>query len=132
MRELFAHVKKQDPEIYGAIYKEIARQHDNLELIASENYASLAVMEAQGCVMTNKYAEGYPSARWYGGCDHVDTAETRAIERAQRYSARTTSMCSRIRARRRTPPCISPYFRRAIRLWRWILPAEATLRTATA
>jgi glycine hydroxymethyltransferase len=83
MRELFAHVKKQDPEIYGAIYKEIARQHDNLELIASENYASLAVMEAQGCVMTNKYAEGYPSARWYGGCDHVDTAETLAIERAQ-------------------------------------------------
>ncbi len=82
--ELFSHVKQQDPELYEAICREIARQHRNLELIASENYTSLAVMEAQGSVMTNKYAEGYPKARWYGGCEHVDIAEECAIARAKK------------------------------------------------
>ncbi len=78
------HIKISDPQIYAAIKNEIKRQEDNLELIASENFASLAVMEAQGSVMTNKYAEGYPRARWYGGCNNVDTAETIAIERAKK------------------------------------------------
>jgi len=77
------HIKRVDPEIYSAIKSEIRRQEENLELIASENFASLAVMEAQGSVMTNKYAEGYPRARWYGGCNNVDVAESIAIERAK-------------------------------------------------
>ena len=76
------HLKQTDPEIYAAIQQEAQRQHEHLELIASENFTSLAVLEAQGSVMTNKYAEGYPGARWYGGCEHVDVAERLAIERA--------------------------------------------------
>ncbi|MDD5129813.1 MAG: serine hydroxymethyltransferase [Candidatus Omnitrophica bacterium] len=77
------HLKQSDPEIYAAIQKELGRQNDNLELIASENFASLAVLEAQGSVLTNKYAEGYPAKRWYGGCEYVDIVETLAIERAK-------------------------------------------------
>ncbi|MFH1359502.1 MAG: serine hydroxymethyltransferase [Candidatus Omnitrophota bacterium] len=78
------HLKKVDQDVYRAIQDEIRRQNDNLELIASENFVSLAVLEAQGSVMTNKYAEGYPSARWYGGCQNVDVAERLAIERAKK------------------------------------------------
>jgi glycine hydroxymethyltransferase len=72
-----------DPEISRAIKDEERRQRDNLELIASENYTSRAVCEAQGSVLTNKYAEGYPGKRWYGGCEYVDVAERLAIERAK-------------------------------------------------
>ena len=82
--ENLKHIKKFDPEIYAAIKNEIKRQQDNLELIASENFTSLAVLEAQGSVLTNKYAEGYPSHRWYGGCVFVDEAEKLAIERAKK------------------------------------------------
>ncbi|MFP7570015.1 serine hydroxymethyltransferase [Marivita sp. S2033] len=71
-----------DPDIFGAITDELGRQRDEIELIASENIVSRAVMEAQGSVMTNKYAEGYPGRRYYGGCQFVDVAETLAIERA--------------------------------------------------
>jgi glycine hydroxymethyltransferase len=71
----------QDPEVFAAIANEERRQRDNLELIASENYASRAVREATASVMTNKYAEGYPGKRYYGGCEYVDVAETLAIER---------------------------------------------------
>ncbi|MDD4940262.1 MAG: serine hydroxymethyltransferase [Candidatus Omnitrophica bacterium] len=77
------HLKETDPEIYAVIQKEVRRQEENLEMIASENFASLAVLEAQGSVLTNKYAEGYPDRRWYGGCENVDTAESLAIERAK-------------------------------------------------
>ncbi len=77
-------LKKEDPEIFQAIAKELDRQKNNLELIASENIVSPAVMQAQGSVMTNKYAEGYPNRRWYGGCVNVDTAEDLAIERAKK------------------------------------------------
>ncbi|MDD5107905.1 MAG: serine hydroxymethyltransferase [Candidatus Omnitrophica bacterium] len=77
------HLKKTDPQVYAAIQKEIRRQNDNLEMIASENFTSLAVLEAQGSVLTNKYAEGYPGKRWYGGCENVDIVETLAIERAK-------------------------------------------------
>jgi glycine hydroxymethyltransferase len=73
----------QDPEIAAAIHFEEQRQRDNLELIASENYASRAVREAMACVMTNKYAEGYPGRRYYGGCEFVDVAEQLAIDRAK-------------------------------------------------
>jgi glycine hydroxymethyltransferase len=72
------------PEIARAIGLELGRQRDEIELIASENIVSRAVLEAQGSVMTNKYAEGYPGRRYYGGCQYVDIAETLAIERACR------------------------------------------------
>jgi glycine hydroxymethyltransferase len=74
---------KADPEIFDAIFKETKRQNENIELIASENFTSLAVMEAVGSCLTNKYAEGYPGKRWYGGCEWVDVAESLAIERAK-------------------------------------------------
>ncbi len=76
-------LKETDPEISRIIKDELKRQQDNLELIASENFTSQAVLEAQGSVLTNKYAEGYPHARWYGGCENVDDAEILAIERAK-------------------------------------------------
>lgn len=76
-------LEKTDPEVFKAILNETKRQAGKLELIASENFASEAVLEAQGCVMTNKYAEGYPGKRYYGGCEFVDIAESLAIERAK-------------------------------------------------
>ena len=75
-------LENTDPEIFAAISDEIERQQSHVELIASENYCSTAVMQAQGSVMTNKYAEGYPDKRWYAGCGKVDIAEKLAIERA--------------------------------------------------
>src|SRR6266446_1866861 len=72
-----------DPELWAAIQGETRRQEDHLELIASENYASPAVLQAQGTVLTNKYAEGYPGKRYYGGCEYVDEAERLAIDRAK-------------------------------------------------
>ena len=74
---------ERDPEIFDVLGKELGRQRDEIELIASENIVSAAVMEAQGSVLTNKYAEGYPGKRYYGGCQFVDIAETLAIERAK-------------------------------------------------
>jgi glycine hydroxymethyltransferase len=76
-----------DPEIAAAIAHERERQQFQIELIASENIVSRAVLEAQGSVMTNKYAEGYPGRRYYGGCEFVDVAETLAIDRAKRLFA---------------------------------------------
>ena len=78
-----APLAETDPELAAAIGRELHRQQDGIELIASENIVSAAVMEAQGSVFTNKYAEGYPGKRYYGGCVHVDVAETLAIERAK-------------------------------------------------
>jgi glycine hydroxymethyltransferase len=77
-------VERFDPELWGAVEKEIQRQEDHLELIASENYASPRVLQVQGSVLTNKYAEGYPGRRYYGGCEHVDVAEQLAIDRAKK------------------------------------------------
>ena len=76
------HLKRVDAQVYSAIKSEVKREEENLELIASENFTCLAVLEAQGSVLTNKYAEGYPSHRWYGGCEYVDVVEKLAIERA--------------------------------------------------
>lgn len=78
------HLRDIDPEIFNAVIKEVNRQHDGLELIASENFVSLAVLEATGSVMTNKYAEGYPSKRYYGGCEFVDVAENLARDRVRK------------------------------------------------
>lgn len=77
------HIKAQDLELYQVLNQETTRQNDNLELIASENFASKAVMEANGCTLTNKYAEGYPGKRYYGGCEYADVVEDMARERAK-------------------------------------------------
>jgi glycine hydroxymethyltransferase len=78
------HLKKTDPDVFQAIRNELARQQNGLELIASENFVSRAVLEAQGSVMTNKYAEGLPGKRWYNGCEYMDVVESLAIERAKK------------------------------------------------
>ena len=84
-----APLASADPELFGTITRELDRQRNEIELIASENIVSRAVLEAAGSVMTNKYAEGYPGNRYYGGCQFVDQAETLAIERAkQLFGAR--------------------------------------------
>ena len=77
-------IQSQDPAIFDLLQKETTRQNDNLELIASENFASKAVMEANGCVLTNKYAEGYPGKRYYGGCEFADVIEDLARDRAKK------------------------------------------------
>src|SRR5690606_30620884 len=79
-----ASLAESDPALYGTIQREFGRQQSEIELIASENIVSRAVLEASGSVMTNKYAEGYPGKRYYGGCQFVDEAETLAIERAKK------------------------------------------------
>lgn len=76
-------IRMSDPELYGAMKSELERQRDHIELIASENFTSRAVMEAMGSHLTNKYAEGYPGARYYGGCEYVDIVEQLAIDRAK-------------------------------------------------
>ena len=77
-------LKDSDQELYNSVKDEFIRQQNHIELIASENIVSKAVLEAQGSVLTNKYAEGYPGKRYYGGCEHVDLSETLAIERAKK------------------------------------------------
>lgn len=77
-------IRMNDPELYGAMKNELERQRDHIELIASENFTSRAVMEAMGSHLTNKYAEGYPGARYYGGCEYVDIVEQLAIDRAKK------------------------------------------------
>src|ERR1700721_2411404 len=80
-------LQQADYAIWQAIEEEKKRQENHIELIASENYVSPAVLEAQGSLLTNKYAEGYPGKRYYGGCDYVDIAETLAIARAKKLFA---------------------------------------------
>ena len=79
-------LSSKDPDLYKAIKDELIRQQQHIELIASENIVSQAVLEAQGSVLTNKYAEGYPGKRYYNGCEHVDVAENLAIERLKTVS----------------------------------------------
>ncbi len=79
----YENIKTSDAELYGAMKKELERQRDHIELIASENFTSRAVLEAMGSHLTNKYAEGYPGARYYGGCEYVDIVEQLAIDRAK-------------------------------------------------
>ncbi len=81
---MYPQLQAQDPEVFAAVSAELKRQRHKLELIASENFTSLAVMQAQGSVLTNKYAEGYPAKRYYGGCEYVDVVENLAIERAKK------------------------------------------------
>lgn len=79
----FTNLEKTDPAIMKEINNELARQQDNIELIASENIVTRSVMEAMGSYLTNKYAEGYPGKRYYGGCEHVDVVENLAIDRVK-------------------------------------------------
>jgi glycine hydroxymethyltransferase len=81
---LASQLESADPEVAEVLRLELRRQQENIELIASENFTSTAVLQAQGSVLTNKYAEGYPRKRWYGGCEHVDVAEQLAIDRARK------------------------------------------------
>src|SRR5476651_2343216 len=94
-----------DPDVANAIRNELHRQNDGLELIASENFVSTAVLEAAGSVMTNKYAEGYPGKRYYGGCEFVDVAETLAIERAKQLFGAEHANVQPTPAPRRTWRC---------------------------
>jgi len=80
---MYNNLKREDEEIYNILLKECKRQNENIELIASENFVSEAVLEAVGSILTNKYAEGYPGARYYGGCENIDEIETMAIKRAK-------------------------------------------------
>ena len=80
----YYHLMKTDSDVYNILEGELQRQKQNLELIASENIVSKAVMEAMGSCFTNKYAEGYPSKRYYGGCEFIDKLEVLAIERAKK------------------------------------------------
>ena len=94
----FENIEKIDPQVAKAIYDEVDRQNNNIELIASENFVSKAIIEAMGTPLTNKYAEGYPGKRYYGGCEHVDVVEDLAIERAKELSELSMRMFSLIRA----------------------------------
>ena len=96
-----------DPELAAAMSAERVRQEDHIELIASENYASPRVLEAQGSVLTNKYAEGYPGKRYYGGCEHVDVAEQLAIDRAKQLFGADYANVQPHSGSRRTPPFTS-------------------------
>ena len=81
---MFEHIKAEDPEVFQAITQEVERQRNKIELIASENFVTEAVLEAAGSPLTNKYAEGYPGKRYYGGCEYVDIVESVAIERIKK------------------------------------------------
>ena len=85
-------ISEYDSELWDSLQLEEQRQEEHIELIASENYTSQRILDAQGSILTNKYAEGYPSKRYYGGCEHVDLAENLAIERAKNYSMQIMQM----------------------------------------
>ena len=112
-------VNATDPELGAAMERELTRQRENIELIASENIVSPAVMAAMGSVLTNKYAEGLPGKRYYGGCVYVDEVENIAIQRACSCSGQSTPTSSLIPAHRPTLPCILPCWSWAIPSWAW-------------
>lgn len=99
-------IKQQDNQVFEAIMKEFERQDHHIELIASENFVSKAVMEAQGSVLTNKYAEGYPHRRYYGGCEFVDIVEDLARDRIKELLERSMSTYNHIQVRRLIWPFI--------------------------
>jgi glycine hydroxymethyltransferase len=110
-----SELARTDPEVYRAIQGELERQRFSLELIASENFCSRAVLEAQGSVLTNKYAEGYPRKRYYGGCQWVDVVEELARSASRSSLARSTQTFSPTRAPKRIWPSILRCSSRAIR-----------------
>ncbi len=113
---LDAPVSEVDPEVDAAMKQELHRQQSTLEMIASENFTPVAVMQAQGSVLTNKYAEGYPGKRYYGGCEYVDVIESLAIERVcALFGGVVRQRPAALRARRPTPRCTSRCCSRATR-----------------
>ena len=110
-------IARIDPEIWAAVQAENQRQEEHIELIASENYTSPAVMAAQGSQLTNKYAEGYPGKRYYGGCEHVDVVEQLAIDRLKRLYGANHATSSPIPARRPTRRSSSACCSRATPSW---------------
>ena len=108
----YRHVMETDPELFKAIADEVQRQREHIELIASENFVSPAVMEAMGSPLTNKYAEGYPAKRYYGGCQYVDVAENLARDRAKLlFGAEHANVQPHSGAQANTPsilPCSTP------------------------
>ena len=126
MTVLLNALHELDPEIAAAVDAELHRQQSTLEMIASENFAPLAVMEAQGSVLTNKYAEGYPGRRYYGGCEHVDVTEQIAIDRSRTSSAPSTPTSSRTPAPPPTRPRCSPWPSPATPSWAWTSPTAGT------
>ena len=117
---MLKHVWSIDPEVAQAIYNETCRQAETLEMIASENFVSEAVLEAQGSALTNKYAEGYPGKRYYGGCENVDIIENLARERACAILALSMLMCSLIPAPRPIWRLTTRLPLMAIPLWAWL------------
>ena len=113
----FDEIMNTDPEIADAIKAEMERQNSHIELIASENWVSKAVMAAMGSPLTNKYAEGYPGKRYYGGCQCVDVVEDLARERAKKLFGCEYVMCSHIQGHRRTWQLCLPCLSREIRSW---------------
>ena len=99
-QDFIRDLKSADPAVFASIERENVREEDGLELIASENYVSRAVLEAQGSKLTNKYAEGYPGKRYYGGCEFVDQVESLAIERITKLFGAKPRTSSRTPARR--------------------------------
>ena len=106
---MFRPLYEVDPQIANAIDNEARRQHEGLELIASENFVSEAVLEAAGSVMTNKYAEGYPGKRYYGGCEFTDVVEELARERAKKLFGAENVNVQPHSGARPTRPCIRPF-----------------------
>lgn len=108
-----SYIYNQDREVYDAIVAEQKRQDEHIELIASENIVSRAVLEAMGSVMTNKYAEGYPHKRYYGGCENMDTVEELAQERAKKlFNCERRQTCNHILGHRQTWRYSSDFFNR--------------------
>ena len=110
-------LSKADPDVWAAVQKEDVRQEQHIELIASENYASPAVMEAQGTQLTNKYAEGYPGKRYYGGCEYVDVVEQLAIDRLKQIFGAEAANVQPNSPRRPTRACTWPCSSRATPCW---------------
>ena len=117
---ILQNLKESDPVISNFINSEKNRQETHLELIASENFASIAVMQAQGSVLTNKYAEGLPQKRYYGGCEFVDEIEELAIQRAKNYLMQIGLMCNPIVEHRQMLLFSLVYLNLATQSWGWI------------
>ena len=126
MMDTIGFVQSADADVGAAMQRELARQRQNIELIASENIVSPAVMAAMGSVLTNKYAEGYPGRRYYGGCQFVDEVERIAIARACALFGANMPTCSRIPARRPTWPSTLRCWTSATPSWAWISRRAAT------
>ena len=137
LKESMDYLAREDGEVSTWLRREYQRQQENIELIASENITSPAVMAAMGSCLTNKYAEGYPGRRYYGGCEYVDEIERLAIDRVnmsislkiwranapRRFSGRNTPMCSPIPEPRQIWRPMRPCCSRGTPLWAWTSPA---------